>query len=323
MEKTHRLSVIVVLLFVVSPMAIMPLGTMIPRDVIVTMNNDSSVIDSVKTIQSNVDDVIVVEQGSIEYALMIHRIVGAVVWASHGSEDGILSTNGIMSWSSFSTLLETTKGMDVVLACDSAQVYDFVSQDRVIAFGGAIDAVLGGLFASWLLTGAREILSSAADRAMALVEGSVVSNNLYWSTEEQGWFAIDAALFMLNAVFLTFGLYFYSLAASATMAVFAGLQFMAVFLSFSIFMCGACSGALSPITVATKLLSAMASVFAALLGRVPWYISIIATGECILTGWTKLLNLVIMIIGLVTLVSNMFNDQVDPDGIYGRWYIGM
>jgi hypothetical protein len=304
-------------------MALMPLGTLIPSDAVVVMYDDSTVKDGINAITSYDENILVIKYGSIEYALMMHRIIGTVVWISHGSEDGIALESKTLSWEDFVSNIHLTSGKDVVLACESDQVYSYVSHKEAIAFDGAVDAILGGFFVAWLLTGIRDALTSAFERVTSLDDGSAISDDLYWSTMEKAWFGIDAALFVVSALSTAFALWKVTLNPMSTMAVFASaLQFLSVFLQFTVFICGAFSGTLSPLSVATKLLSSIGLVIWAILTCAPWYVQILAGVEAVVTGVARLVSIVLMIVGLVTLVSNMFNDMTDPDSLYGRIYIG-
>jgi hypothetical protein len=322
-KARERILILSTILIIMSPMVLVPLGTLIPSDAVVVMYDDSTVRDGINAITSYDENILVLEYGSIEYALMIHRIIGTVVWVSHGSENGIALESKTLSWENFVSNIHLTSGKDVVLACESDQIYSYVSYEEAIAFSGVVDAIIGGFFVAWLLTGISDALTSAFERVTTLNDGSAVSSNLYWSTMEKAWFGIDAALFMVSALSTSFALWKITLNPMSTMAVFAAaLQFLSVFLQFTVFICGACSGTLSPLSVATKLLSSIGLVIWAILTCVPWYIQILAGVEAVLTGVVRLVSMVLMIISLVTLVSNMFSDIADPDSLYGRIYIG-
>ncbi len=319
----NRIVILSTILIVVSPMVLMPLGTLIPSDAVIVMHNDSTVRNSINAITSYGENVLVLEYGSIEYALMIHRIVGTVVWVSHGSENGIAVERGILSWENFVSNIHLTSGKDVVLACDSDQIYDYVSYEQAIAFSGAVDAIIGGLFVAWLLTGISEALTNAFERITTLSDGSAVGDSLYWSSMEKAWFGIDAALFIVSALSTSFALWKITLNPMSTMAVFASaLQFLSVFLQFSVFICGIFSGTLSPFAVATKLLSSIGIIIWAILRCAPWYIQVLAGVEAVVTGLTRLVTIILMIISFVTLIANLFNDIADPDSLYGRIFVG-
>ncbi|MFW9833799.1 MAG: hypothetical protein ACFFEK_07380 [Candidatus Thorarchaeota archaeon] len=322
-DTLRRVAILSTILILMSPLVLMPLETIIPSDAVVVMYDDSTVKDSINAITTYDDDILVLEYGSIGYALMIPRIIGTVVWISHGTEDGIVSNSEILSWEDFVSSIQLTSGKDVVLACESDHIYNYVSNDEAFAFSGAVDAKLGGFFVAWLLTGIRDALTSAFARITTLRDGSAVSDNLYWSTMERAWFGIDAALFMVSALSTSFALWKITLNPMSTMVVFAAaLQFLSVFLQFTVFMCGACSGTLSPLSVATKLISCIGMVIWAILTCAPWYVQILTGVEAVVTGAARLVPLVLMIISLVTLVANMFNDMADPDSLYGRVYVG-
>ncbi|MHA1772218.1 MAG: hypothetical protein ACTSYL_01030 [Candidatus Thorarchaeota archaeon] len=133
-----------------SPLWVMPLSAPMVSDVVVVMHHDRAVNTAVHTITANDPQVQVVEYGSLEYALTIHRTVGRVVWVSHGSEDGILAGTDIIPWRSFGRVLDVHPGLDLVLACDSEAVRAYTrSSSKVLTFNTVVDAVIGGILASY------------------------------------------------------------------------------------------------------------------------------------------------------------------------------
>ncbi|MCF2138293.1 MAG: hypothetical protein K9W43_13760 [Candidatus Thorarchaeota archaeon] len=133
-----------------SPLWVMPLSAPVVSDVVVVMHHNRAVNTAVRTITANDPSVQVVEYGSLEYALTIHRTAGRVVWVSHGSKDGILAGSQVLSWRAFSDMIEMTPGNDIVLACDSNEITQYVVRSSVFSFG-MIDAILGGLITSLVL----------------------------------------------------------------------------------------------------------------------------------------------------------------------------
>ncbi|MCF2136231.1 MAG: hypothetical protein K9W43_03240 [Candidatus Thorarchaeota archaeon] len=210
------------------------------------MHHDRTVNTAVQTIVANDPHVRVVEYESLEYALTIHRTVGRVVWVSHGSEQGILAGHHAISWDTFSDRVELTPGYDIILACNSNSIKQYISsssKSQVFTFDGLIDATLGGFFAIILLSGSHNALTSAFQRAIDLATHSCTPDYLLWSTMEKAWFAIDAAIFIVSALSTSFAVWKATLNPAATMDVFAvALQFLSVFLQLTVFLCGALSG---------------------------------------------------------------------------------
>ncbi|MCF2137065.1 MAG: hypothetical protein K9W43_07435 [Candidatus Thorarchaeota archaeon] len=147
-----RLRTALLVIAVLSPLWVMPLSAPVVSDVVVVMHHDSAVNTAVRTIVANDPHVQVMEYGSLEYALAIHRVVRRVVWVSHGSDDGIVAGAQVLSWRAFSSRTQMTPGKDIVLACDSGEINQYVPTGAVLSFGGMIDAILGGLIASFILS---------------------------------------------------------------------------------------------------------------------------------------------------------------------------
>jgi len=76
----------------------------------------------------------------------------------------------VLSWQAFSSRIEMTPGKDIVLACNSAEINQYVSKGSVLSFGGAIDAILGGLIASFVL-----FSSPGMKRSIGTVQAMFVS----------------------------------------------------------------------------------------------------------------------------------------------------
>ncbi|MCF2138331.1 MAG: hypothetical protein K9W43_13950 [Candidatus Thorarchaeota archaeon] len=74
-----RLRTALLVIAVLSPLWVMPLSAPVVSDVVVVMHHDSTVRTAVRTITANDPHVRVVEYGSIDYALTIHRAFGRVV----------------------------------------------------------------------------------------------------------------------------------------------------------------------------------------------------------------------------------------------------
>jgi hypothetical protein len=187
-KKVHY-SLLVVLLM--SPLAILPLSVPVLSNVVVVMRNDGATSAAVKTITGNTANVEVVQYRSLEYALIIQRVSGQVVWVSHGFEDGILAKNDLISWESFSNQIRLTLGRDIVLACHSACLENYVSSESMIGIDGSIDAILGGFVASYLLQPQDTTIRHAVGHLDDLLDGRASASLLGLSfTEATYWTAI-------------------------------------------------------------------------------------------------------------------------------------
>lgn len=186
-----------VMLFV-SPMVIMPLSTPVMSDMIVVMHHDDAVHTAVRTITDNVHNVRVIEYNSLEYVFTIHRVVGRVVWVSHGSDNGINTNDETIPWEEFSHNIHITPNRDIVIACHSANINNFVSTADVIGIDGLVDAQLGGLVAAYLLAPSFELLDKAMTHVADLVSGDVepcllapfeVTLSLWWD-----WYVLHGSI---------------------------------------------------------------------------------------------------------------------------------
>jgi len=167
--NNKKLLVSLIVLITISPMIIGPL----PNDVVVVMSDDDSVLKSVEVIEANTQNLMIVEYGSLEYALSIHRITGQVVWVSHGSDDGIIAKDETIPWEEFTHNVDITPRKDIIIACHSANINNFVSTTDAVGIDGLIDAELGGLIAACLLTSSFDIFGKAVTRMNELMSGDV------------------------------------------------------------------------------------------------------------------------------------------------------
>ncbi|MCF2136015.1 MAG: hypothetical protein K9W43_02145 [Candidatus Thorarchaeota archaeon] len=207
-----KLRTALLVIAVLSPLWVMPLSAPVVSDVVVVMHHDSAVSTAVRTITANDPSVQVVEYGSLEYALTIYRTLGRVVWVSHGSEDGILAGSQMLSWQAFSSRTRMTPGKDIVLACDSAKINQYVSISQAVGVNGAIDASLGGMFAVLLLKPTQAILHDMANRFSDIIAGFVLPQFL--GTMPAWWIAVKAGLMVLFT-----GIYFLYAEAKLPQAV--------------------------------------------------------------------------------------------------------
>lgn len=165
--------VILILMVTISPIVIAPLSTPIPNDVVVVMSDDDSVMKSVETIKANIENLMIVTYGSLEYTLSIHRVTGQVVWVSHGSDEGIAANHETIAWQQFARDVQATPRKDIIIACYSANINNFVSEQEAIGIDGLVDAQLGGLIAACLLAPSLGIIEKAITHMNDLLSGSV------------------------------------------------------------------------------------------------------------------------------------------------------
>lgn len=188
MKKVRYMFLVV---FLLSPLVIMPLSVPVLSNVVVVMHDDAATSAAVNTITECTQDVKVVKYNSLDYVLTIQRVAGQVVWASHGSEEGILAQHDIIPWQMFSNQIQLTPGRDIVLACHSASLENFVSPGSMVGVDGSIDAILGGLLASYLLQPQDVIMHRVVDHVGDILVGEANVNLLDLSLAESTyWLAI-------------------------------------------------------------------------------------------------------------------------------------
>ncbi len=125
----------------------------VQADVIVVMGSDASVKKATQVLEDNLVQAEIVEYNSPEYLLTISRAVSTIIWVSHGDEEGISANGQKVIWSEFSSRIRTTPGKDIVLACESANVHQYVSGKEAFTFEGGIDAgIAAGLVAALVLS---------------------------------------------------------------------------------------------------------------------------------------------------------------------------
>ncbi|MFW9832790.1 MAG: hypothetical protein ACFFEK_02250 [Candidatus Thorarchaeota archaeon] len=206
--RLRRQNVLVysVILTILMPLAIMPLSSPVLANLVVRMSDDVSTEQAITTLECNTQNLVVVDYGSLEYFLMIGRAVETVIWVSHGSDQGILVGNSVMSWQRFSYDIKMTPSRDVVLACDSSELSSYLSPGEAFLFDGAIEATLGALIASFILNGAI-VMQSLLTALTSLALGVIQIHFLILTFMEYVWdtfnFVISVALCGIGAFILT------------------------------------------------------------------------------------------------------------------------
>ncbi|MDH4214518.1 MAG: hypothetical protein OEV85_11400 [Candidatus Thorarchaeota archaeon] len=191
MKGRKRAQYIFLVVILLSPLVIMPLSVPVLSNVVVVMHDDAATSAAVKTITESTSNVKVVQYKSLDYILTIQRVSGQVAWVSHGSEDGILAENNLISWRDFSRQIKLTPCRDIVLACYSNCLEDYVSPESIIGVDGSIDAVLGGLIASYILQPQDAIIHQVEKHVNDLLFGRADIDPLGLSlTEITYWTAI-------------------------------------------------------------------------------------------------------------------------------------
>ena len=180
----------------VSTLFIMPLSVPIFNHLVVVMTPDSSVDRAADVMKQEIPDAIVVEYGSLEFGMIAHRAYGGVTWISHGSEDNVKLGTDRADWKDMVALVRTTPSKDVVLACHSSEMDEYIDNDEVVTFPGLVDSVLGALFVSSIVTRSPDTIENFFEYGMALVDWRESLDPLYLIgrlSPEEGiyWLAIS------------------------------------------------------------------------------------------------------------------------------------
>ena len=150
-------------------------STFVPGTFAIHLDRDDAIATASNTLRENIPEMNILEYGSLRYQLLAHRIIQPLIWIGHGNKDGITINNELSSWEEFSKDLQYTPGKDVVLSCYSQEVIDQTSltQEKVIAFNGEIDAVYGSLIVSYLFTGEEQLIMDAANHYWSILKSDV------------------------------------------------------------------------------------------------------------------------------------------------------
>ncbi|MHA1928857.1 MAG: hypothetical protein ACTSV2_09825 [Candidatus Thorarchaeota archaeon] len=212
MDK-QNLAVLSFMVTILMSLAIMPLSSPVLSNVVVRMSDDASTQQAITTLEANTQNLIVVDYGSLEYSLIINRVAGIVVWVSHGSDQGILVDDAVMSWESFSRNIKMTPSQDAVLACDSSNLDSYVLPSEAFLFDGPIDATIGALITSFILNGA-VVVEALIDTILSLVTGEIQIHLLELTLMEFAW---DTVVFVVGLLFAGVGFF---ITEALVMAIF-------------------------------------------------------------------------------------------------------
>ncbi len=201
--KTAKILSIALLLLSISMVGVSALSTAVPTPVAVELTNDPIVHRSSQILRQKAN-VQVVKYGSLEYSLLIHRVVAPVVWISHGSEKGLLINDRPQPWYTVKDLVHRTIGKDILLTCDSSS---FIRQNpaeksEVLTFNGLIDADIGAFAVSYLLAPHEQTFNQLIQRMVTTYinpseiaplhlvnDGASTSSYIYCHLSQTEWIA--------------------------------------------------------------------------------------------------------------------------------------
>lgn len=178
MKKNTIITLIICLLLVPSP-SIIAFSQPINQSVIVRMDkNDIAIDTAVQNIIQDQPDIIVVDYLSLKYALIISRALGPVIWVGHGSDQGIMTHKGLLSWEKSAGLVQDTSNTDIMLSCNSYNIKKFLDSDNVITFADALDANVGAKISLLFLTRDFSYLLDAIEISNKVKQGLIPSYTL-------------------------------------------------------------------------------------------------------------------------------------------------
>lgn len=221
-EKRLQSLSMVIIAIIILPVMILPFSVPITSDIVVVMQKDDAVTTTTNIIKENVPGIMIMEYESLDYFLTIQRVLGRIIWVSHGSSQGIATEGGLLTWNSFASLVEMTPGKDVVLACDSSSLDEFIESDEeVMTFDGLLEGRIWAYAISTLLLATKQIpneenVAHIAERTVTIANRIISGKEapMFLGTVPLWWIGIKAVL-----VGILTGLYFTSAEASIPEAV--------------------------------------------------------------------------------------------------------
>lgn len=167
--KTKQIASIFIVL-ALSFGAIQALSTPVFGTIAVRMSNDKTINTSIAVLESNLEDLKIVDYNTLEFAIEISRIVGPVIWVGHGNIDGIETADTSISWDDFSKNIRRTTASDYVLSCYSSNLIETttLNHDDALTFEGEVDSTLGALIVSYYCNPSLSIAQDALSHISAL-----------------------------------------------------------------------------------------------------------------------------------------------------------
>ena len=167
--KTKQIASIFIVL-ALSFGAIQALSTPVFGTIAVRMSNDKTINTSIAVLESNLENLKIVDYNTLEFAIEISRIVGPVIWVGHGDADGIETADTSISWDDFSRNIKRTAASDYVLSCYSSNLIEktTLDHDDALTFAGEIDSTLGALIVSYYCNPSISIAEKAISHISSL-----------------------------------------------------------------------------------------------------------------------------------------------------------
>jgi hypothetical protein len=199
-------------LVVLSPLLLIPLSVPIAENAVIVMHEDEATELAISTLRNKIPNIQVIDYGSLQYHLTVSRLIRPTIWLSHGNEEGILLDSHIISWEDFSHLTRITPSNDIILACESANIYEYVGVNEVVGFEGDLDARLAGLIGSVLILSQNLVMKSGViqeiiETTIGLI-GDIISGSLeivplgiipsWWGVVKAGLIGVITGIYFLS-----------------------------------------------------------------------------------------------------------------------------
>jgi hypothetical protein len=175
MSKFKKIMFVLIAFTVLSIPFTQSLIMSVPGIYAVKLDSDENILVAEQTLKNNIKGISFLEYGSIKFQLRSHRVIQPIIWIGHGEKDGI-AINGVLTpWLDFSKNIQQSISRDIVLSCYSIEIIhqSSLTKKDVMVFNGEIDAALGGLVASYIITKSDETLDKICDQFISLARNEV------------------------------------------------------------------------------------------------------------------------------------------------------
>ncbi|MBY8999851.1 MAG: hypothetical protein KGD64_02960 [Candidatus Heimdallarchaeota archaeon] len=188
-QKSKILIGVISLIFLATSMPlIQAFSAPIPTQLVVKLDDTATVNTAISNLKQNTKNIAIVEYGSTEYDLTYWRTLGAVIWVSHGTDEGVSINGKLASWDQLEAPILRTPNKDVVLACYSGSLLQQteLSSNDVLTFDDEIDSVIGSLLVSYLVTKDSTILPKVTSRLLEVYTNPTQYDPLAFVVDDGG-----------------------------------------------------------------------------------------------------------------------------------------
>jgi hypothetical protein len=175
MSKLKKIMFVIVVFTVLSIPFTQSLIQSVPGVYAVKLDNDENILVAEQTLKSNIKGISILDYDSLKFHLISHRIIQPMIWIGHGEKEGIAISDVLTTWSDFSKNLHQSRSLDIILSCYSTEIIhqSSLTTNDVVTFNGEIDAVLGSLVASYVITKSQETLNQIGYQYFSLALNEV------------------------------------------------------------------------------------------------------------------------------------------------------